>query len=148
MFTSCFFCAPSNMQAMFVFSQSLAFAPTRFSLVWNTLRWLMELGQIKGWAHYKIWQELFSRNGLTFWLEKPTSRQSSASCSVTYLTISATAWVTGTRWIEASRLNCSVMARCCWRFEAMMSITAVSDSPMVKSFGWHGHLSLIENYFL
>lgn len=83
---------------------------------------------------YRIWQELFSRKGLTFWLEKPTSKQSSASCSVTYLTMSATACVTGTRWIAASRLNCSVMARCCWRFEAMMSITAVSDSPMLERF--------------
>lgn len=57
---------------------------------------------------YKIEQLLFSLNGLTFWLENPTSRQSSCSCSVTYLRISETAWVTGILWIAASRRSCSV----------------------------------------
>lgn len=59
-------------------------------------------------AAYKIEQLLFSLNGFTFWLENPTSRQSSCSCSVTYLRISETACVTGIRWIAASRRSCSV----------------------------------------
>lgn len=59
---------------------------------------------------YKMLQLLFSRNGLTFWLENPTSKQSSCSCSVTYLIISETAWVTGILWIAASRRSCSVTA--------------------------------------
>lgn len=83
---------------------------------------------------YRMLQELFSRNGFTFWLEKPTSRQSSASCSVTYFTMSATACETVIRWMAASRRSCSVIARCCCRFEAIISITAVSDSPMVNAF--------------
>lgn len=63
---------------------------------------------VLGHSAYKIAQLLFSLNGLTFWLENPTSRQSSCSCSVTYLRISETAWVTGIRWIAASRRSCSV----------------------------------------
>lgn len=77
---------------------------------------------------YKIWHELFSRNGLTFWLENPTSRQSSCSCSVTYFTISAHAWDTGIRWIFASRRNCSTKLRCCCKLLAIRSIWAVSES--------------------
>lgn len=61
-------------------------------------------------ASYKMLQLLFSRKGLTFWLEKPTNRQSSCSCSVTYLMMSFTACVTGIRCIAASRRNCSVTA--------------------------------------
>lgn len=59
---------------------------------------------------YKMAQLLFSLNGFTFWLEKPTSKQSSCSCSVTNFMISPTAWVTGMRWIAASRRSCSVTA--------------------------------------
>lgn len=83
---------------------------------------------------YKIWHELFSRNGLTFWLEKPTNRQSSCSCSVTYLTISAHACDTGIRWMLASRRNCSTILRCCCKLLAIRSMTAVSDSPMLAIF--------------
>lgn len=78
---------------------------------------------------YRIWQELFSRNGFTFWLEKPTRRQSSCSCSVTYFTMSAQACDTGKRCMLASRRNWSTMLRCCCKLLAMRSITAVSESP-------------------
>lgn len=81
-------------------------------------------------AVYRIWHELFSRNGLTFWLENPTSRQSSCSCSVTYLAISAHACDTGIRWIFASRRNCSTILRCCCKLLAIRSIWAVSESPV------------------
>lgn len=77
-------------------------------------------------------QELFSRKGLTFWLENPTRRQSSCSCSLMYLTMSDTATETGIRLIAASLLNCSVTARCCCNVETIMSITAVSDRPMLN----------------
>lgn len=85
-----------------------------------------------------ILQELFSRNGLTFWLEKPTSRQSSCSCSVTYLTMSAAACVTGMRWMAASRRSCSTMPRCCCRLLLIRSMTAVSERPMVNAVCFAG----------
>lgn len=81
-------------------------------------------------------QELFSRNGFTFWLENPTNRQSSCSCSVTYLTISAQACVTGIRWMDASRRSWSTMLRCCCRLLAIKSMTAVSERPMVNDWRW------------
>uniref|UniRef100_A0A2M4D200 Putative secreted protein n=1 Tax=Anopheles darlingi TaxID=43151 RepID=A0A2M4D200_ANODA len=100
-------------------------------------------GDFGGWGcrfeaeeAYRMLQELFSRNGFTFWLENPTSRQSSASCSVTYFTMSATACDTVMRWIAASRRSCSVIALCCCRFEAIISITAVSDNPIVNVLPW------------
>lgn len=79
------------------------------SRTWDTdWRWLWFFNK-KDYV-YKMLQLVFSLNGLTFWLEKPTSKQSSCSCSVTYLMISETAWVTGILWIAASRRNCSVTA--------------------------------------
>lgn len=75
--------------------------------------------------------ELFSRNGLTFWLVNPTNRQSSCSCSVTYLTMSAHACDTDIRWMDASRRSWSTMPRCCCKLVAIKSMTAVSDRPMV-----------------
>lgn len=83
-------------------------------------------------AAYSIWHELFSRNGFTFWLENPTSKQSSCSCSVTYFAISAHACDTGIRWIFASRRNCSTILRCCCKLFAIRSIWAVSESPVWK----------------
>lgn len=107
-------------------------------------------------SNYSTVHELFSRKGFTFWLEKPTNKQSSCSCSVTYLTMSAQALDTGKRWLDASRLNwimgekCllfssplrekkfhhtwSTIDRCCCKFVAMRSITAVSDKPIVMDF--------------
>lgn len=82
---------------------------------------------------YKTVQELFSLKGLTFWLENPTRRQSSCSCSLINRTMSATATDTGIRLIEASLLSCSVTARCCCKVDTIMSITAVSDRPMLKA---------------
>lgn len=85
-------------------------------------------------SNYNSVQGVFSRNGLTLWLEKPTKRQSSCSCSVIYLMMSLTAKDTGIRLIAPSRRSCSVIQRCCWRFETTMSINAVSERPMVNNF--------------
>ena len=38
----------------------------------------------------------------------------------------------GMRLIAASRLNCSVTARCCCNVDTIISITAVSDRPMLN----------------
>lgn len=75
---------------------------------------------------YKMWHELFSRNGFTFWLENPTSKQSSCSCSVTYLIMSSHACETLIRWMDASRLNCSTTWRVFCKLDAIMSILLVS----------------------
>lgn len=75
---------------------------------------------------YKMWHELFSRKGFTFWLENPTSKQSSCSCSVTYLMMSSQACDTFTRWMDASRLNCSTTWRVFCKLDAIMSILLVS----------------------
>ena len=56
-----------------------------------------------------------------------------------YLTMSDTTTETGTRFIAASRLNCSVTARCCCNVETIMSITAVSDRPMLNVKGKLGN---------
>lgn len=82
-------------------------------------------------------QELFSRNGLIRWLVKPCRRQSSCSCSLMNLTMSATACETSMRLMAASRRSCSVTARCCCKFEITMSINAVSERPMVANFTSH-----------
>jgi len=79
---------------------------------------------------------LFSRKGLDFCDENPTSRQSSCSCSVIYFIISSTALLTVIRFRAASRRNCSVTCRCCCKFVITMSITAVcvrDKSESVKS---------------
>lgn len=70
-------------------------------------------------------QVLFSRKGLDFCDEKPTSKQSSCSCSVMYFMMSSTALLTVIRFRAASRRNCSVTRRCCCKFVITMSITAV-----------------------
>lgn len=80
---------------------------------------------------YKILHEFFSRNGFTFWLENPFSRQSSLSCSSMYFIISWHACDTCMRGTFASRRSCSLMMRCCCRLAAIMSSTAVSASPML-----------------
>ena len=77
-------------------------------------------------------QLLFSRNGLFFCELKPTRRQSSCSCSLINFMISITACETDMRLIAASRRSCSVIWRCCCKLEIIMSITAVSDRPIVK----------------
>lgn len=87
-------------------------------------------------ALYRILHELFSRNGFTFWLEKPTSKQSSCSCSVTYLTISAQACDTAIRCMDASRRSWSTILLCCCKLVAIRSITAVSERPMVNNLRW------------
>ena len=68
---------------------------------------------------------LFSRKGFDFCDEKPTSRQSSCSCSVMYFMMSSTALLTVIRFKAASRRSCSVTWRCCCKFDITMSITAV-----------------------
>lgn len=75
---------------------------------------------------YKMLHGLFSRKGFTFWLENPTSKQSSCSCSVTYLMMSSHACDTFTRWMDASRLNCSTTWRVFCKLDAIMSILLVS----------------------
>lgn len=81
----------------------------------------------------RIEQEPFSRKGLDFGEQKPTSRQSSCSCSIMYFIRSSMALLTLTRFTAASRRNCSFIWRCCWRFDITMSIT-----KMRLSFGHQG----------
>lgn len=78
-------------------------------------------------------QGVFSLKGFTRWLENPTSKQSSCSCSLMYLMMSLTAIETGILFTAASLRSCSVTKRCCCRFETTMSINAVSDRPMVNN---------------
>lgn len=79
-------------------------------------------------------QVLFSRKGLDFWDEKPTSKQSSCSCSVMYFMMSSTALLTVIRFRAASRRSCSVTRRCCCKFVITMSITAVYVQQKWKNF--------------
>lgn len=83
-------------------------------------------------AYIKV-QELFSRKGLILWLENPTRRQSSCSCSAMNLMMPATASDTGVLLIAASRRSCSVTALCCCNVDTTMSINAVSERPMLNN---------------
>lgn len=97
--------------------------------------WLEEREERRGEEevfHQSRMQLLFSRNGLFFCELKPTSRQSSCSCSLMNFMISITACETEIRLIAASRRSCSVIWRCCCKLEIIMSITAVSDRPILK----------------
>lgn len=49
------------------------------------------------------------------------------------LTMSETASDTGMRLMAASRRSCSVTALCCCNVDTIISITAVSDSPMLEA---------------
>lgn len=81
---------------------------------------------------YSKVQLLFSLKGLAFCELKPTSKQSSCSCSAMNLVMSATAWDTVILFIAASLLSCSTICLCCCKVEIIISITAVSERPILK----------------